>query len=175
MTPTVEITYAPAEPVEAILALIEQSDEIANADDGRGQESQPFEQALLCDPRTADQVNNALAYLEALATMTAGEIARQQARQRAIQETAATLQRATLEVMAKADTTKIHGQHVTLMRKLNPPSVRIEDPEAIPAQYTRQPPPPPPVPDKTAIKRAIESGTYVPGAALTRGARLERT
>jgi hypothetical protein len=171
MTPTVEITYAPAEPVEAVLALIEQSDEIANADDGRGQESQPFEQALLCDPRTADQVNSALAYLEALATMTAGEIARQQA----IQETAATLQRATLEVMAKADTTKIHGQHVTLMRRLNPPSVRIEDPEAIPAQYTRQPPPPPPVPDKAAIKRAIESGHYVPGAALTRGARLERT
>ena len=68
------------------------------------------------------------------------------------------------------------GNTATLKLRLNPVAVTIDDPEAVPAEFKRQPvppPPPPAVPDKAAIKVALQSGVDVAGARLTRGSRLE--
>jgi hypothetical protein len=175
MSPTQEIiTSAPAA-AEEWLSRFAEIDARDNADNPADHTPQWMTtEALLLDPREADRMNDAIAYLEALSQMTAQEIARQQARQRAIDEASYQLQRACLNAMEAASQTTIHGQRCTLRKRLNPPSVRIEDPALIPAEFKRTPPPPPAVPDKTAIRAAIESGTYVPGAALVRGSRLER-
>lgn len=129
---------------------------------------------FLSHPQTVDQFAGALAYLEALSRMTADEITRLAARKRTIDETAYQIERAILTTMEAATITTIHGQHSMFRARTNPPTVRIEDAAAIPAQYMRQGPPPPPVPDKPAIRAAIEAEIFVPGAVLTRGTRLER-
>ena len=53
----------------------------------------------------------------------------------------------------------------------NPVSVLIEG--EVPEDYMMLPPPPDPVPDKAAIKMALEAGKEVPGAKLVRGRRVE--
>jgi hypothetical protein len=163
--------FEPPQIAEQILQLMDRSDANEMPADV------PDFGEFITDPRRADDVNAALAYLEAMALMTQAEIARQQARHRAIEETTYQLSRAVLTAMEQADTTTIHGLHCTLRRRLNPPAVRIEDETLIPETFKRALPPvvqPPPVPDKTAIKKAIEADIYVPGAILTRGSRLER-
>lgn len=131
-------------------------------------------EALLMDPREADRLNEAIAYLEALSAMTAKEIARQQARQRAIDEASYQLSRAALQAMETAEVTAIHGQHCTLRKRLNPPALKIEDESAIPEEWYRIPEPPKPAPHRPTIKAALECGLIVPGCRLTRGTRLER-
>jgi hypothetical protein len=131
-------------------------------------------EALLMDPREADRMNEAIAYLEALSEMTAKEIARQQARQRAIDEAAYQLNRACLNAMESAELTVLHGQHCMLRKRLNPPALKIEDESAIPVEYYREPAPPKAVPHRATIKAALECGMTVPGCRLTRGSRLER-
>ena len=160
--------YSPADIASEILDLLTQADATEP-----GQPC-PFASRLLADPRTADQVNEALSFLESLAHATQKEIERQQARYRAIDEAAHQIERATLDTLSQAEATRAHGQRCTLIARRNPPSVRIEDAAAIPAQFLRQPPPPAAQPDKTAIRAAIEAEQYVPGAALVRTTRLER-
>lgn len=53
----------------------------------------------------------------------------------------------------------------------NPVSVVIDG--EVPDDYMMTPPPPEAVPDKTAIKMALEAGKEVPGARLERGKRIE--
>jgi len=130
--------------------------------------------ALFVDPKQADKINTVLCYLEALGEMTGKEIARQQARQRAIEEAARRIEREVLSALESAEQTTIHGQHCTLQLRRNPPSVRIETPGLIPAEYMRTPPPPAAIPDKLAIRAAIEADIFVPGCALVRSTKLVR-
>lgn len=129
---------------------------------------------LLQDPAEVDRLAAALDYLEALAVMTAQQIARQQARQRAIEEAKRSLERSILAEMSMQQIASAQGQFCTLRKRLNPVAVRITDPALVPDSYMRQQPPPPPLPDKPAIKAAIEAGQFVPGASLGRGERLVR-
>jgi hypothetical protein len=71
---------------------------------------------------------------------------------------------------------KLDCPHFALTIKKNPPAIEIWDEKQIPAKFMRtpEPPPPPPaVPDKAAIKQAIEAGEEVPGAKKVQGTRLE--
>lgn len=69
---------------------------------------------------------------------------------------------------------KLDGHISTLTLRKNPDSVDIVDAALIPAEFKRTPPPPAPVPDKVAIKKALDSGQVVPGADLKFGRnRLE--
>jgi hypothetical protein len=54
----------------------------------------------------------------------------------------------------------------------NPPSVVIDDLDAIPADYMRTPPAPPPAPDKRAILEALKSGVHIHGARLVSSQRI---
>ena len=58
--------------------------------------------------------------------------------------------------------------------RLNPPSVEVFAPEAVPAELLRPAPPaPPPAPDKVAIKAVLAAGREVPGCRLVRGQRFD--
>lgn len=71
---------------------------------------------------------------------------------------------------------KVEHPMIAITVKANPARVDVFDAAQIPAAYMTRPeplPPPPALPDKKAIKAAIDAGTEVPGAKLTRGARLD--
>ena len=53
-----------------------------------------------------------------------------------------------------------------------PPAVQIADDAVIPAEYMRTLPAPDPVPDKVALKTAIQGGAQIPGVTLAQGWRL---
>jgi hypothetical protein len=157
------------------LSRFEEQDERDNADNPADRTPQWMTtEALLMDPREADRLNDAIAYLEALSTMTAAEIARQQARQRAIDEATYQLKRAAITAMESAEITAIHGQHCTLKLRANPPALKVDDESLIPEEFYRTPDPPKPAPHRPTIKAALECGMAVPGCRLTRGTRLER-
>lgn len=75
--------------------------------------------------------------------------------------------------MLRTGISKIECPYFKLSIRDNPPSVVIDAPELVPADYMRQPEPPPPAPDKKLIAQAIKDGFDVPGARLERGNRLE--
>lgn len=95
------------------------------------------------------------------------------ARRKAIERRAEGLRLYLLTNMQRSGMTKIESPHFALSIKSNPPSVVINEPGLIPAEFMRQPEPPPPAPDKTAIKEAIKAGREVPGAHLVSGVRLD--
>lgn len=95
------------------------------------------------------------------------------ARRRAIEARAERLTAYLLHNMQLAGISKIESPHFALAIKNNPPSVAINEPGLIPAEFMRQPEPPPPSPDKKAIAEAIKAGKEVPGAHLVRGVRLD--
>lgn len=77
--------------------------------------------------------------------------------------------------MERAGIEKIECPLFKLSIKHNQPAVEIMDTSSIPAEYWRtpEPKPPAPAPDKTAIKKALQSGVDVMGARLVHGTRLE--
>lgn len=78
--------------------------------------------------------------------------------------------------MQASGISKIEATEFVLSLKKNPPSVIVTDEAAIPEAFKVTPvPPPPPVPrpDKTAIKKAIQSGITVAGAHLEQAERLD--
>lgn len=80
-----------------------------------------------------------------------------------------------IENMLALDMKEISHEIRPVKLAKNPPAVVIDDEKALPPSYWRTPEPKPPVasPDKTAIKKAIEAGTEVPGARLLVGWRLK--
>jgi hypothetical protein len=95
------------------------------------------------------------------------------ARRKALEARAERLTAYLLGSMQHAGIQKIECPHFALAVRQNPPSVVINEPGLIPAEYMRQKPPPPAEPDKTAIAALLKSGGEVPGAHLSRGVRLE--
>jgi hypothetical protein len=75
--------------------------------------------------------------------------------------------------MIDAGISKIECPYFKLTIRDNPPSVVIDAPEFIPAEFMRQPEPPPPAPDKKAIAEAFKAGGDVPGCHMAQGKRLE--
>jgi hypothetical protein len=78
--------------------------------------------------------------------------------------------------MEIAGVSKLDCPHFAITIKKNPPAIDIWDEKQIPAKFMRTPEPPPPpasVPDKAAIKAAIDAGEDVPGAMKVQGTRIE--
>ena len=94
-------------------------------------------------------------------------------RRKAIESKAESIKRYLFDNMKRTGISKIESPYFALTIKKNPPSVVIDDANAIPADYMVTPPPPPPAPDKALIKKAIADGCEVPGAHIEQGERLE--
>jgi hypothetical protein len=71
--------------------------------------------------------------------------------------------------MVRTGISKIESPYFKIALRNNPPSVVVDDPDAIPWEYQRQKPAPPPEVDKVAVKEALKSGITVPGARLVVG------
>lgn len=94
-------------------------------------------------------------------------------RRKAIEAKAEQIKRYLFDNMKRCGMSKIDSPYFALTIKKNPPSVVIDDPAAIPADYMVTPTPPPPAPDKKLIAQAIKDGYTVAGAHLEQGERLE--
>lgn len=77
-----------------------------------------------------------------------------------------------LDTMRLTGIKKIDGPLIHLSVRENPPAVDVFEYGLIPAQFMRHPDPPAPVPDKPAIKSALQAGQDVPGCRLVRGVSL---
>jgi hypothetical protein len=108
--------------------------------------------------------------LEATADSIKQAEVRMSARRKAIENRVASLKTYLKESMEACGITKIESPWFALSIAKNPAAVDITDEDSLPDDFveivtTRKI-------DKTAIKKAIESGAEVPGALLTRGTRL---
>jgi hypothetical protein len=101
--------------------------------------------------------------------------ARQQmdARCKVIEAKADSIKRYLKDNMQRSGITKIESPYFALTLKKNPPSVIIDDPAAIPADYMVIHPAPQPSPDKKMIAQAIKDGLAIPGAHVEQGDRLD--
>jgi acetylglutamate synthase len=108
--------------------------------------------------------------LEATAVAIKEAEQRMSQRRKAIENRVASLKTYLKDSMESCGITRIESPWFALSIAKNPLAVDITDEDSLPDEFveivtTRKV-------DKTAIKKAIEAGTEVPGAALTRGTRL---
>jgi hypothetical protein len=94
-------------------------------------------------------------------------------RRKAIENKADSIRQYLKTNMQRTGITKIESPYFALTIKKNPPSVVIDDPAAIPAEFMVTPPAPPPSPDKKAIGEKLKAGETVPGCHLEQGERLD--
>lgn len=94
-------------------------------------------------------------------------------RRKAIENKANSIRQYLQVNMQRTGITKIESPYFALTIKKNPPSVVIDDVEAIPAEFMVTPAPPPPAPDKKAIGEKLKAGEPVPGCHLEQGERLD--
>ena len=94
-------------------------------------------------------------------------------RRKAIENKANSIRQYLQVNMQRTGITKIESPYFALTIKKNPPSVVIDDVEAIPAEFMVTPAPPPPAPDKKAIGEKLKAGEQVPGCHLEQGERLD--
>lgn len=116
-----------------------------------------------------DRMAQFLKHLEAQELFAKMEIDLLRDRQRMIGEKRERLKKWIVSVMESAGVKKLEGKTHTLSLRLNPSSVEILNPEAVPASFktVRQEV----VIDKRAIKQALEGGADVPGTDLKIGAQ----
>lgn len=93
-------------------------------------------------------------------------------RRKALEKRIAALKQYVLDGMQLAGITEIKSPELVIRVTPNPPAVTIEDERQVPAEYWVAPPPPQAVISKSLIKAAIDAGTEVPGAKITRSVRL---
>jgi Siphovirus Gp157 len=85
----------------------------------------------------SDEVANIIRQFEAMDEADAKEMARIRERRQQRTEAREYLERRVLDLMTRADTKRIDGQHVTLFRKKNPASVDVAQPDLVPDPYKR--------------------------------------
>lgn len=93
-------------------------------------------------------------------------------RRKVIENRAKSIKAYVLRAMQAANITKIECPEFRISVRNNPPRVVIDDENAIPIAYLRQPEPPPPAPDKKAILADIKQGVIVDGAHIEIGQSL---
>lgn len=161
--------------VEAIIDTIEGLDDESLTDEDRTDLSEMLIAELAGTRKKVDNVSAALSTWESLEAAATREIERLDARRTRFARSRQRLTDYVLATMEASNLPKLEGDFVTLTRRLNPPSVLVDDAEAIPGAYMRVPPVPAPQADKTAIKAALKAGADVPGARLIQTARLCRS
>jgi hypothetical protein len=166
------------EGVEAIADAIEQLDDEALSQEARDELSAALIEALAGTRKKVDAVASTLALFESLRIAAATERDRLARRVDFYARQSERLEIFVLAILSASKLTRLDGETSTLMRRLNPPGVVIDDESAIPMEFLRWPPvppEPPPVPDKATIKKAILSGHAVEGCRLERSVRLVRS
>jgi hypothetical protein len=117
--------------------------------------------------KKVDGIAHMLAHFEAQTALAAAEVKRLQARKQAFERATERLEKSVRSAMESANLRKLEGETSTLSLRTAPPSVFIIDENLVPTSYkvnkTEI------VIDKLALKRALASGTDVPGAALNLG------
>jgi hypothetical protein len=166
-----------------LLEAMQRVDELMNISQPTEQDYEELQTSLLVldvyvseSVAKRESVARFLMHLGRLQTDIEDEIGRLEARKLRIKKTEERLKKFVLMVMERLQTKNLEANLYTLKSKANPPKVEITDELAIPLVFVRQPeppPPPPPKPDKTAIKKALQAGQYVPGAKLVQDSRLE--
>ena len=111
--------------------------------------------------------------LEATAEAIKAAEARMTERRKAIENRASSIKAYVLRCMQAAAITKIECPEFRISVKNNPGRIVIDDENAIPIAYLRQPEPPPPAPDKKAIMDDIKQGVIIDGCHLEQSQRLE--
>jgi len=71
--------------------------------------------------------------------------------------------------MEACEISKIESPWFAITLRKNPPKVVVDDPEAVPIEFWRQPPMPAPEIDKKAIAEQLKSGGVVSGTHLEQG------
>ncbi len=166
------------EGVEAIADTIEHLDDEALSQGARDELSAALIEALAGTRRKVDAVASTLALFESLRMATAAERDRLARRVDFYARQSERLETFVLAILSASKLTRLDGETSTLMRRLNPPSVVVDDESAVPNEFLRWPPvppEPPAIPEKAAIKNAILSGHAVEGCRLERSARLVRS
>ena len=110
--------------------------------------------------------------IEALAAQIKEAESQMAARRKALENRAEHVREYLLHNMQACQISKIESPYFTLAIRNNPPKVIIDDPEAVPDEYWRQPPIPLPELDKKAIGAAIKAGQTVAGAHAESGVSL---
>lgn len=95
------------------------------------------------------------------------------ARRKAIEKRADRIRAYLKENMERTGILKIEAPQFCVAIRKNPPSVHVEAPELVPAEFYKVPPPPPPSLDKKAVAEALKAGKDVPGCRLEQGTRIE--
>ena len=109
--------------------------------------------------------------IEATADAIKAAEKQQAERRKALENRAAGLREYLLYCMKSTNIAKVENPLFKLAIRKNPASVIIDG--EVPAEFMKLPEPPAPVPDKAAIKAAIEAGQTVPGAHLAQGERVD--
>ena len=77
-----------------------------------------------------------------------------------------------LDNMEATQITVIESPTMTIKIRNNPESVEVFEPHLVPSEYMAWPPPPEQKPNKTEIKKALQSGKEVQGCRLVRSKSL---
>jgi chromosome segregation ATPase len=161
--------------VDAIIDTIEGLDDESLDEAARNELSAMLIAELAGTRRKVDNVSAALATWESLEASASREIERLTNRRNRFARLRERLEDYTLALMEASKLPKLEGDISTFARRMNPPSVRIDDAAAVPGAFLRTPPVPAPVPDKTAIAKALKAGDAVDGCSLQQTARLVRS
>ena len=110
--------------------------------------------------------------MESLAAQIKEAEAAMAARRKALEARAEHVREYLLRNMQACEMTKIESPYFTLSVRTNPPKVVIDDPEAVPAEYWRQPAIPSPEIDRKAIAAEFKAGGSVEGSHIEQGHSL---
>jgi hypothetical protein len=110
--------------------------------------------------------------IESLAAQIKDAEAAMATRRKSLESRAEHVREYLLRNMLACDISKIESPYFTLSIRTNPPKVVIDDPEAVPMEYWRQPPVPLPEIDRKAIAAEFKAGGSVEGCHTEQDVRL---
>jgi hypothetical protein len=111
--------------------------------------------------------------LESLAAQIKAAEEQMAARRKTLENRATWLKEYVRGAMEASGISKVECPYFRATIKVNPPSVVIDNFQAVPPGFMRYPPAPAPMPDKIAIIEAWKRDEPVPGTHLEQGRRLE--
>lgn len=120
----------------------------------------------------ATNVGFVIRNMESLAAQIKEAEAAMAARRKALEARAEHVREYLLRNMQACEISKIESPYFTISVRKNPPKVVIDDPEAVPVEFWRQPPIPAPELDKKKLAEELKAGVMVEGAHLERGVSL---
>lgn len=120
----------------------------------------------------ATNVGFVIRNMESLATQIKEAEAAMASRRKALEARAEHVREYLLRNMQACEISKIESPYFVISVRKNPPKVVIDDPEAVPVEYWRQPPIPAPELDKKKLAEEMKAGVVVEGAHMEQGESL---